>query len=327
VRAGEWWEHKLVPIFSAFYATAIVLDVPVSALWRAALTLLLSLIPGAAYVSVINDLTDRDDDLAAGKTNRLIGRSRLTIALLIAATVAAGVVFAWLWRNDTLLLSCYLAAWLAFSLYSLPPFRFKCRGFAGVLCDASGAHLFPTLVAVIIAFRAAGRDVSVPWLVSVGVWAFAYGLRGILWHQLTDVDNDRSAGVRTFAQRHPPQVAARLGTFVAFPLELCALATMLWQLQSAWPLLFLAIYLLMSARRMRNWKMSAAIVAPKPHFFIVLHEYYNVLFPISLLIASAMRFPMDGFALLAHLLLFPARATQTAIDFGKLLPRLRDARR
>ncbi|MCU1230809.1 MAG: hypothetical protein JWO97_3693 [Acidobacteria bacterium] len=323
MRAGEWWEHKLVPIFAAFYATAIVLDVPISAMWRAALTILLSLIPGAAYVSVINDLTDRDDDLAAGKTNRTIGRSRVTIALLIAATVAAGVVFAWLWRNDALLLSCYLAAWLAFSLYSLPPFRFKCRGLAGVLCDASGAHLFPTLVAVILAFRAAGRGISIPWIVSVGVWAFAYGLRGILWHQLTDVDNDRSAGVRTFAQRHPPHVAARLGTFVAFPLELIAFGAMLWRLQSAWPLLFLAIYAFMSARRMRNWKMAAAIVAPKPHFFIVLHEYYNVLFPISLLIASAIRFPIDGVALLAHLLLFPARATQSAIDFWKLLPRLR----
>ncbi|MEA2568299.1 MAG: hypothetical protein QOI24_300 [Acidobacteriota bacterium] len=323
MRAGEWWEHKLVPIFAAFYATAIVLDVPISSMWRAALTILLSLIPGAAYVSVINDLTDRDDDLAAGKTNRLIGRTRVTIAMLIGTTVAAGVVFAWLWRNDTLLLSCYLAAWLAFSLYSLPPFRFKIRGLAGVLCDASGAHLFPTLVAVILAFRAAGRDVSIPWIVSVGVWAFAYGLRGILWHQLTDVDNDRSAGVRTFAHRHPPQVAARLGTFGAFPLELIAFGAMLWQLQSAWPLLFLAIYALMSARRMRNWKMEAAIVAPKPHFFIVLHEYYNVLFPISLLIASAIRFPIDGVALLAHLLIFPARATQTAVDFWKLMPRLR----
>ena len=323
MRAGEWWEHKLVPIFSAFYATAIVLGVPISSMWRAALTVLLSLIPGAAYVSVINDLTDRDDDLAAGKTNRLIGRSRAMVALLIGATVAAGVVFAWLWRHDTLLLGCYLAAWLAFSLYSLPPFRFKSRGLAGVLCDASGAHLFPTLVAVILAFRGAGRAISVPWIASVAVWAFTYGLRGILWHQLTDVDNDRSAGVRTFAQRHPPHVAARLGTFIAFPLELFALAAMLWQLQSGWPLLFLALYLLMSARRMRNWKMQAAIVAPKPHFFIVLHEYYDVLFPISLLIASALRFPLDGFALLAHLLLFPARATQTAIDLWKLTPRLR----
>src|SRR6185503_20264135 len=76
VRAGEWWEYKLAPILGVFYATAFTLHVPLTSLWRSALVTLLALAPGAAYVSVINDLTDLDDDRAAGKANRFEGRSR-----------------------------------------------------------------------------------------------------------------------------------------------------------------------------------------------------------------------------------------------------------
>lgn len=319
MRAGEWWEYKLAPIFAAFYATAFTLHVPVSALWLAALTVLLALVPGAAYVSVINDLTDREEDLAAGKSNRLAGRSRGYAALLMAITVGAGLAFCFLWRRDILLLSIYLAAWLAFSLYSLPPFRWKTRGILGVFCDASGAHLFPTLVAVILAHRAAGSPVSMSWMISVGAWALANGIRGILWHQLTDLENDRHAGVRTFAQRHSPAFTARLGAFVAFPIEVCALAAMLLQLRSAWPVAALIAYVAFVGLRLRYFGMHAIIVKPAPRFLIVLHEYSDLWLPLSILIASALRHPYDWLVLVVHLAVFPTRARQTLHDAIKLV--------
>src|SRR5687768_15009059 len=104
VRAGEWWEYKLSPIFATFYATALLLGVPVVSLWPAALTLLLALVPGAAYVSVVNDLTDRADDAAAGKANRLSGRSPIYAVGLLGGAITAGLAFAVLWRGDRLLL-------------------------------------------------------------------------------------------------------------------------------------------------------------------------------------------------------------------------------
>jgi hypothetical protein len=323
LRAGEWWEFKLVPIFSAFYGTALTMNVPVLSLRIAALTILLSMVPGAVYVSVINDLTDREDDLAAGKANRLVGKSRVAIAAIIAITIAAGLAFAWLWRHDPLLLSCYLAAWLAFSLYSLPPFRFKTRGILGVLCDAGGAHLFPTLVAVILAFRAAGRPIDRLWLAGVGAWAFAYGLRGILWHQLTDAANDRSAGVHTFAERHAPQFVIALGTFVAFPLEMLGLGVMLTLMRSVVPPAFLLIYATFALERLRRWRMHAVIVKPKERFTIVLQEYYGVFFPIAILLASAMHDSVDLIMLAVHCILFPLRPFQVAKESLKLL---RDSR-
>ena len=304
IRADEWWEYKLVPILSTFYATALVLHVAVSSLWAGALLLLLAVVAAAVYASVINDVTDRADDVAAGKRNRVAGRSRSLIAALIAVTVGAGFLFAWLWRDDARLLLCYLATWLAFSLYSLPPFRFKGRGAAGVLCDAAGEQLFPTLVAVFLACRGAQRTASGAWVASVAIWALAYGLRGIVWHQLTDVDNDRATGVRTFARRHP-LAAPLIGTFVAFPLELGALAAMLWQIGGAWPPAFLVFYVLYAVRSARRWQTAPVIVVPKPRFFIVLHQFYSDLFPVALLITASVRDRWDLVVLAAHLLLFP----------------------
>jgi hypothetical protein len=306
IRADEWWEYKLVPILSTFYATALVLRVAVSSLWAGALSLLLAVVAAAIYASVINDVTDLAGDLAAGKRNRLAGHSRPMVATLVALTVGAGFLFAWLWRDDAPLLWCYLATWLAFALYSLPPFRFKERGAVGVLCDAAGEQLFPALVAVFLACRGAQRAVSGAWVASVAVWALAVGLRGIVWHQLTDVDNDRAAGVRTFARRHP-RVAPVLGTFIVFPLELVALAAMLWQIGGAWPPAFLVLYVLYAVRSARRWQTAPVIVVPKPRFFIVLHQFYSDLFPVALLITASVRDRRDLVVLAAHLLLFPRR--------------------
>jgi hypothetical protein len=214
IRADEWWDYKLVPILSAFYATAVVLHVAVISLWAGALSLLLAIAAAAVYASAINERTDRADDVAAGKRNRAAEQPR-SVAALLAVAVAAGLAFAWLWRADTPLLSCYLATWLAFALYSIPPFRLKKRGLAGVLCDAAGEQLFPALAAVLIACRSANRAVSGTWLVSVGVFALAFGLRGIIWHQLIDIENDRAASISTFALRNPDR-AARIGHSSSF---------------------------------------------------------------------------------------------------------------
>jgi 1,4-dihydroxy-2-naphthoate octaprenyltransferase len=277
----------------------------VHALWAAALSLLLAIATAAVYASAINELADRGDDAAAGKRNRAADRPR-SVAAIFAAAVSVGLAFAWLWRHDTALLSCYLATWLAFVLYSIPPFRLKKRGLAGVLCDAAGEQMFPALAAVFIASRGAERGVSGAWLAGVAVWALAFGLRGILWHQLRDVDNDRAAGVRTFVSRQP-HAAAAIGTFVVFPLELGAFGFMLWQIGGAWPAAFLVFYALYAIRTVRRGHMTPVIVAWKPRSFIVLQDFYTELFPVALLIAASIRDRRDLIILIVHLSLFPRR--------------------
>ncbi|MET0626015.1 MAG: hypothetical protein ABW250_23980, partial [Pyrinomonadaceae bacterium] len=227
IRAVDWWEFKLSPIFAIIYATALLLNVPVASLWPLLLLALAALVPGAAYVSVLNDLTDMRDDLASGKSNRLVGRSRAFVACVLACCVLPGVAVAFYWRGDPLLWSLYLAAWVAFTLYSVPPFRLKNRGLLGLLADASGAHLFPTLLVVGLVYRWSAEPLNLVWFAAVAVWSLSLGLRGNLWHQLSDRDNDEKVHLRTFARSHKITLLHRVGNFVIFPTEWMAFAIML----------------------------------------------------------------------------------------------------
>jgi 4-hydroxybenzoate polyprenyltransferase len=320
VRSGEWWDHKLVPILFGFYASAFLIGGPIVRFWDSGLILLLSLIPGAAYVSVVNDLTDIAADQAAGKPNRMAARPAPFRAAALLLPLALGGLFFWLWRDRPLLLTLYAAAWIAFTLYSVPPVRLKARGLAGVVADASGAHLFPTLLAAALPFVAAGAVPDPLWLWAVAIWSFAYGFRGNLWHQLLDREGDRAAGVATFAAGRRREGPVRLAA-VAFGLEAAAMAAMLWRLHSALPLLALVAYGLLVMRRVRLWRMHAVIAEPRPPYLILLHEYYDVFLPLSVLAASALAYPVDAAVPVAHLLLFHRRALDTWRDSWRLINR------
>jgi 4-hydroxybenzoate polyprenyltransferase len=328
LRAGDWWEFKIVPILAAFYATSLLAGASILSQVPALLLLLTALVPGAVYVSVLNDLTDRDEDGRAGKANRMAAAPPWLASAAIGPAIACGLAVAWYWRGDPLLLGCYLAAWISFTLYSLPPFRLKVRGAAGLAADAAGAHLFPTLVAVLLAFRAVGAPVDPLWLLAAGLWAFAHGLRGILWHQLLDSAADEAAGVRTFVQRVPRARAVALGNYLVWPAELAALALLLWKLGSAGPLVGLLLYALLARQRLRIFRLRAVVVEPRPRHLVLLQEYYTLFLPLSLLVEAALRRPADSAILLAHLILFPIALSTAARDAWKLrrsgfLPTLR----
>jgi 1,4-dihydroxy-2-naphthoate octaprenyltransferase len=319
-RAGEWWEYKLVPIFAMFYATALVAGIPLHTLWPAALLLLVAIGGGAVYVSMLNDVTDRAEDAAAGKANRMAGRGPATIALLLAVPIAVGLAAIWNWRADPLRLVPYLGAWIAFTLYSLPPFRLKARGVAGVLADACGAHLFPTMVAVAVVLRFGGIEADAIWLAATSLWAFAYGLRGILWHQLLDAEADRAASVSTFVQRSGRDHVVALARTFIFPIELCAFAIVLSQMPSYLPILFLFLYAPWVRHKLHVFRMEAVIVEPRPRYLIILQDYYDLLLPLALLLTCAWRWPADLAVLIIHFLLFPRRLLTTARDMWKLRP-------
>lgn len=325
MRAGEWWDYKIAPILAIFYATSLLAGASILSLAPSLILLLAALIPGAVYVSVLNDLTDRDEDGKAGKTNRMAGASLRLAWASLGPAVAAGLAIAWHWRDDPLLLGCYLSAWISFTLYSLPPFRLKARGVAGLAADAAGAHLFPTLVAALLAFRAAGAPADPLWLTGVGLWAFAHGLRGILWHQLLDSEADEAAGVRTYVQRVSRARAVALGHYLAWPAELAALALLLWKLGSAGPPIGLLLYALLVRQRIRIFRVRAIVVEPQPRCLMLMQEYYMLFLPLSLLVQAALTRPADGLVLLAHLILFPVGAAIALRDIWRLRGSVRPA--
>ena len=314
VRAAEWWEFKLSPILASAYATAFLLKTSIISLWPQLLVALVALAACAAYVSVINDLTDSKEDQASGKANRVVGKSRAFVTATLACCLLLGLVVSVCWRREPLLLSLYLASWIVFTLYSLPPFRLKTRGVLGLLADASGAHLFPTLLIVCIVNRQLAARVDLIWLASVAAWSLSFGARGILWHQLSDLHNDEKVGLNTFARRHKTAWLRRLGNLVIFPVELATFFFMLWHAGSSLAVALLCYYMLLTFLRKRIWNVNLVVVVPKARSYIAMQEYYEVFFPLAFLLSSSKRYPLDAIMIVPHLLLFPRRAVQSAKD-------------
>src|SRR5690606_15921533 len=90
-RSSEWWEYKISPILAISYATSINLEVPISTNIAWVLFLMFSIIIGAIFVSTINDITDIDDDLASGKSNRMVSIRPKYRWVIPAVGVSAGI--------------------------------------------------------------------------------------------------------------------------------------------------------------------------------------------------------------------------------------------
>ena len=262
-----------------------------------------ALIVCASYVSVLNDLTDAKDDVASGKPGRWPEGSSIYPALLLAGCMAAGGAFLIVWRKDALLFCTYLLSWLAFTLYSAPPFRLKVRGIWGVLADASGAHLFPTLFAVDLVYHWNRAEATAKWTILIALWSFAAGVRGMLWHQLEDAVNDRKIGLRTFVCLHGTKAAERLG-LLAFLLESAAFLIMLWVTRNALASIFLVLYGLFTLVRWRLLGIGLTIIKLAGASRMAMAEYYIVLYPLAYLLTASWQQPSALSLLLFHGVLF-----------------------
>lgn len=176
LRASEWWESKFAPLFGTIYATSWLFQIPFINLFPVLAFLLIALLPGASFVSLINDLTDLEEDKLAGKNNRLEGKSKKYALTLIFVCLILGVIVSFFISKTSFTL--YLAAWMVFTCYSVSPIRLKHRGVWGALADTLGANVFPQLFAVSVLTEWFGKDFDFWWFGLVGIWSFLLGLRG-----------------------------------------------------------------------------------------------------------------------------------------------------
>lgn len=306
LRHDEWLEVKLAPAAGLGYATVERSGAELADALPELGLVLAALLPGAAFVSLLNDYTDLEADRLAGKYNRLAGRSRRFAVAAISACLVIGAAFGVLLAGvDAGAAVAYGFAWLAFAAYSAPPIRLKGRGWPGVLADATGAHLAPWLAVAFAVDAGAGSNESVgpEWFVAVGVWALAYGVRGNLAHQLADREADLRAGVATLGAVRPRQ-AEVAGRYLVFPLECVALAGVLVLAGSWMPVPFLAAYLLVEVQRRRRWDVRPYVLRRPARGQMVLESYHRTGFPVAYLLAAVIADPALLALLAAHLILF-----------------------
>lgn len=305
IRLSEWWQYKMAPLAAMGYATALYCDADVLALLPGLLMVVVSAMFGAAYVSVLNDFTDIDEDLAAGKYNRQSKLTPVQRRLLLAASAIPGFLFLFFFYGDSLPTLFYFLSGVSFTAYSMPPMRLKNKGVWGVVADASGAHLFPTLTIAAAIFHFAGKNTDAVWMISAAVWAFAYGLRGILWHQFSDRMNDTESGTSTYAVKREIYnfwIIAK-GILAVEVLALCVLLAYL-NMPLLWLVFGLYIIGVAIARTFFNIKVIAILPVPGRNY-IFLNTFYQLFWPVAVLLVVALQQPGTWWLLLLHLVLFP----------------------
>ena len=314
-RYSDWWEYKLIPLLSISYLTTVGIHQPLNdALPRIGL-LFAALIVGAIYVSVINDITDIREDAVAGKRNTMANINPWMQGAIVSFCLLFGAYVIFLLYPDTPSMIFGGLTYLVFTLYSVEPFRLKKRGIWGVFCDASGAHLFPSLVMANNLMFFFGYKTDFVLIIAIGVWAFMYGMRGILWHQFTDRDNDIKSGINTYAVGKTAQ-KFKSAEIVIFFVEILALIIMLLRLANLYVFAGLFFYCIFLALRryVLNYKVFIILVQKDTDHQIVMNEYYFVFLPLSLLLSNAVSFKYGWVIILLHLILFPKKIASVVRD-------------
>jgi hypothetical protein len=319
IRAHDWWSFKLVPIFGTVYATAAILDTSLISLWPSLLFLLMALVLGASYASIINNIHDQEEDRISGKTNYMSGHSQIFIALILAACIVPGLIVSGMLIQAPLALGVYVSNWLVFTAYSIPPVRLKQRGLLGVVAIAVGESLLPQVFAVLLVIHDTGKALPIMWLMLVAIWALASGCRSILWHQILDFENDSRAGVNTFAVRTSPATLQKLGEWIVFPVEIVALIGLLLLSHNTLVWVLLGLYLVTEWLRYYFWQISIVIIAPSENHRVILFEYYDVFYPLVFLCLAIWKNPINLIILGIHLLLYFKRIWWWIRDFWGLL--------
>lgn len=316
-RVSEWWEYKFTPILGIVFATSVILNPPLSLLIKYIFVLIIALIPGAAYVSILNDLTDIEDDKRAGKSNNFINNSTIKGYILLGICLIWGILISCSLGKYSLFF--YLCAWIIFTLYSLPPIRLKNRGFLGVIADASGANMFPQLFAITLLTEWMEAIIDFTWLSMVGFWSLFWGVRVIIWHQLKDKENDLKSGVKTFVNQNNVQTVLNLCRKLTFSIEIVSFIGVLIYTKNFFSLFFIMFYAFCEWLRYKLWKTEVSIINISSEYRLAMDEYYNVFFPISFILILVISSPIFIIILLIYLILFPSRIYQTAQETFKLV--------
>ncbi len=305
IRAYEWWNYKIPIPLGIALALAGMQDISICYLFLPFVTIVASGIVLAVYASVFNDFMDVAQDKLAGKTTPMMSLSGWQRKLIIFLSVSSICLLAFKLFPLHVPFEIFILIWILYTAYSLPPVRLKERGATGVLTIAVGEHLLANLLAIFVVVEITGCSISMPWLCLVCIWSVAYGMRGIIWHQLCDLDNDIKASVSTLGVRIGRRSLQRLAEWCIFPIEVVSFLALLALSQNvlAWSLL--GLYALAEFLRCRYLGSRMVIAAPRDCMRFVLLEYYQLFFPLSFLLHNIFSDKLSSILTLIFFALFP----------------------
>lgn len=326
IRAHQWWNYKIPLALTSAYLFAAANNIPFSYVILPSLLIIATGVVSASYASIINDFTDMDSDRLGGKETALMQLSTFQRRAVLTGSILLSLLTFNLLHAFPTAQAVFAALCAIFTFYSLPPSRLKGRGIFGVIAISLGEHVLPAILAVVLVAESLFLPVS-PFLLScLCGWACAFGLRGIFWHQLCDLENDSKAHCATLAVQMQARALEKIARFVIFPVELGCLAAVLWQVREPAVWVALALYVVLDFCRYKFMAQNLIIVEAKPFARFIMFEYYQILLPLALLIAATKSDNTAVFIAAAFALLFMAPIALSVLHVKLLLQKVTGSR-
>ena len=306
IRYNDWWLYKVPFLLTIAYGTFYLTDICIENKWFEIIKIITYIIAAAIYVSVINDITDMKIDRLVGKKNLFLGLSKSIVHSILSLAIILQLIVIYSLQDNGQSVYWYIAAVVAYSLYSIPPIRLKENKYLSIIADTCGAHAFPSMFIVTYINGITLTLLDINWAILIFIWSFSYGLRGIIYHQYKDKENDLYSGIHTLSNSLTIKKLKLFVLFV-FVIELGSLIYLLQILNILTIYMWLIYYLLIIIVRTLIYSSKIIIAVPSSKFYqILLAEFYEMFLPISLLL-SFTNCENTWILVMCQLLLFPKR--------------------
>jgi len=192
IRWNEWAVSKLSLIFLVFYYQIYATQ---SKGWNVIFmffNLVVFLCFLAAFGYSVNDYSDKTIDVIAGKKKAQFSTLRVKTKLLLFGFCFGGIGISFpFWHKSFVILALIIVTYILAAFYSLPPKRFKEKGWLGIIISSLTQRTLPILICFTV-FERFGAD-TILWT----LLALIIGIRAMFVHQIKDYNDDKKSGVKT----------------------------------------------------------------------------------------------------------------------------------
>ncbi len=305
LRLSNPWKYKVPFLITIPYLVLLLNEGTLGNIIKPILCSILIIIGIAGIGYLTNDLGDKEKDGIIKKENATQAISVPTIVALFVFFLALSIgPWFYLPMNKY---SYWLLTlqFVFFFLYSFKPFRFKERGFLGVITDALYGHLNPAILAAYTFYLIIGNSFQFfnPFLLSLALWQFFLGIRNIVFHQIQDYEKDIQSSTNTFVTNIGEQRAINLAQLYLIPIEIFLFLGFAFLISYFNPYLIVFIVLywvakfILSIKRIRtmNYRQKA---------YLFLDDLYIKWIPLLVLLLLCLKSKLYIPLLILHFVLF-----------------------
>lgn len=263
-----------------------------------------------AFSYVINDFTDIEIDIKAGKQKVMHRMPKVIVVFSMIIILLVGTIPMLLLIEKKLMFICYTVfLYLTGAAYSVHwLFRFKERGLVGLI-ECSVAQKCLPLLSLMFMFH-----VNLDYLILFIIVSFVNGLRYILIHQAVDYENDLKSGVKTFVSEGHKKF--RRAIIMAFVIECILMFSVFIRLGVDYYFVFIVLLAYCLCEKIIS---TVVIKYMNVDWFctflaVPLELLYNVVFPIMMAIVITLQ-NCNLFGILIFLVILTANCFKGKIAF------------